>query len=104
MIEASLMFRFIYICRHRDSETVPRHLGLEMEYAGVIPKPVFSGFNQPRYGTSVQGRALSIVSLLACNHHTIHPAMTRARDRGDQGGRLRMVCGWQVSEWGGTGC
>jgi hypothetical protein len=29
--------------------------------------------------------------------------MTRAWDRHDRGGQLHMVCGWQVSDWGGSG-
>jgi hypothetical protein len=38
-----------------------------------------------------------------CLHICMRATMTRAWGRSDQGGQLHMVCGRQVSDWGGSG-
>jgi hypothetical protein len=41
---------------------------------------------------------------LASSHLLMHVRTTPTWGRSDQRGRLHMVWGWQVSDWGGSGC
>jgi hypothetical protein len=41
---------------------------------------------------------------LASSHLLMHVRTTPTWGRSDQRGRLHMVCCWQVSDWGGSGC